>query len=244
MPNLQFITPDWPAPKNVRALSTTRHGGLSTGNYAALNLATHVGDALSAVLQNRERLAQHVPTEPLWLTQVHGTDVVDGLNAGPETQADACVVHMRQRVCAAMTADCLPVLFCDTHGQVVAAAHAGWKGLAAGVLENTVKAMQCPPGTILAWLGPAIGPQAFEVGDEVRGAFMAYDSAAALAFEPAPGGKWRADLYMLARQRLAVLGVTQVYGGGYCTFTERDTFFSARRDGTQTGRQASLIWLV
>lgn len=240
---LELITPDWPAPANVKALSTTRHGGVSTGPYAALNLGNHVGDDPQRVAANRALLGQHLPMEPLWLTQVHGTTVVNAACTCPHAEADASIARMANRICAIMTADCLPVLFCDTQGTAVGAAHAGWRGLNAGVLEATVKAMQTPLGEIMAWLGPAIGPEAFEVGPEVRAAFMVQDAIAESAFRPSANeNKWLADLYQLARQRLAACGVTQVYGGNRCTFTEEETFFSYRRDGT-TGRMASLIWL-
>lgn len=240
---LELITPDWPAPANVKALSSTRHGGTSAGPYAALNLGNHVGDDPKSVAANRALLGRHIPMEPLWLTQVHGTTVVDAACTCPHAEADASIARMANRICAIMTADCLPVLFCDARGTAVGAAHAGWRGLNAGILEATVKAMQTPPGEIMAWLGPAIGPDAFEVGPEVRAAFTAHDPAAASAFRPGThDGKWLADLYLLARQRLAACSVTQVYGGNRCTFTEEETFFSYRRDGT-TGRMASLIWL-
>lgn len=244
MPDLQFITPEWPAPKKVRALSTTRHGGVSTGAYAALNLAKHVGDELSLVLQNRALLTQRLPMEPLWLEQVHGSTVVNAACTCPDAQADASVARMDYRICAVMTADCLPVLFCDINGTAVAAAHAGWKGLAAGVLEKTLASMQVHPESVMAWLGPAISEAAFEVGEDVRSAFVSHAPDAALAFKPGKvEGKWQADLYLLARQRLAAAGVSQVYGGDRCTFAESTEFFSARRDGMQTGRQVSLIWL-
>lgn len=244
MSDLQLITPEWPAPRNVRAVSTTRHGGVSGGAYASLNLAKHVGDSPEAVLENRRRLVAQLPMEPLWLEQVHGATVVNAACTCPDAQADASVARMNYRICTVMTADCLPVLFCDTEGTAVAAAHAGWKGLAGGVLENAVRAMQVPAGSIMAWLGPAISQAAFEVGEEVRAAFVAHLPEAAEAFAPGEvPGKWQADLYLLARQRLAAIGVMQVYGGDRCTHGEAADFFSARRDGTQSGRQASLIWL-
>lgn len=242
--SLAFITPDWPAPKQVKALSTMRHGGVSAGKYASLNLARHVGDSPERVLKNRELLAESLPILPLWLEQVHGSVVVNAASTCPEAQADASVAHMAYRICAVMTADCLPVLFCDSAGSAVAAAHAGWRGLAGGVLENAVQSMRVPGETVMAWLGPAISQTAFEVGDEVRDAFLSHASEAREAFLPGKTeGKWQADLYCLARQRLAAIGVTRIYGGDRCTFTESDDFFSARRDGLQTGRQASLIWL-
>lgn len=238
-----MIIPDWPAPARIKAISTTRMGGISTGCYASLNLGDHVGDDPRTVATNRQLLGQRLPIEPLWLTQVHGKTVVDAACTCPHAEADAAISRMANRICTIMTADCLPVLLCDKYGTAVGAAHAGWRGLNAGILEATVNAMRSPAQDILAWLGPAIGPDAFEVGEEVRTAFMAYDTKAAQAFRPGKqAGKWHADLYLLARQRLADCGVTQVYGGDRCTFTESDTFFSYRRDG-QTGRTASLIWL-
>lgn len=242
----QFLVPDWPAPPNVRALSTTRGGGHSGGVYASFNLATHVGDQPAAVAANRSRLAEHVHTPPRWLTQIHGTRCVEVHQAADDTEADASCARHAGRACAVLTADCLPLLLCDTAGTVVAAAHAGWRGLAAGVIEATVTAMAVPAPQLLAWLGPAIGPTAFEVGDEVRAAFVVHDAHAAAAFLPCGGGhvggKWLCDLYALARLRLARLGVTQVYGGEACTFSEPERFFSYRRDGV-TGRMATLIWL-
>ncbi|HEB58833.1 MAG TPA: peptidoglycan editing factor PgeF [Gammaproteobacteria bacterium] len=250
MPEPGWIVPDWPAPATVRAVSTTRAGGYSRAPWDSLNLALHVGDDPAAVLRNRQHLARalDLPAEPRWLEQVHGTAVaVDGARAGA---ADAAVSRHAGEVCAVMTADCLPVLFCDRRGQCVAAAHAGWRGLVAGVLEETVAAMNCEPGEILAWLGPAIGPAAFEVGDEVRAAFLAaagQDRAPEMAaFRPVSashGERWLADLYALARARLARAGVTAIHGGGACTWHEGERFFSYRRDGT-TGRMASLIWRV
>lgn len=240
---LALIVPDWPAPSRVKALSTTRLGGVSQVPYASFNLGDHVGDDAQAVVANRALLGQYLPMEPLWLTQVHGKSVVDAASTCPHAEADASFARTAMRICTVMTADCLPVLLCDRQGTVVGAAHAGWRGLHAGVLEATINAMQAPSQDIMAWLGPAIGPDAFEVGEEVRTAFTTADAKAGLAFRPAgQEGKWLADLYLLARQRLANCGVTQVYGGNRCTYTEAETFFSYRRDG-QTGRMASLIWL-
>lgn len=241
--DLQLITPDWPAPARVRALSTTRYGGVSLAPYGALNLAQHVGDDPTRVQANRDLLGQHLPMEPLWLTQVHGKTVVNAACTCPYAEADAAVARMANQICTVMTADCLPVLFCDRAGTVVGAAHAGWRGLHAGVLEATVKSMQVPAGEIMAWLGPAIGPNVFEVGDEVRAAFLAHDPVAVTAFTTGgEDGKWLANIYLLARQRLNALGVTDIYGGDRCTVSEADTFFSYRRDGV-TGRMASLIWM-
>lgn len=238
-----WIVPDWPAPPAVRALTTTRHGGASIGAHASFNLAGHVGDDPAAVAANRERLRARVPVPPLWLNQVHGVQCVCVDAADEHADADAAWTRERQRACVVMTADCLPVLLCDEAGSVVAAAHAGWRGLAAGVLEATVAAMATPEARLLAWLGPAIGPTAFEVGGEVRAAFVGDDAAAATAFAPGVAGKWWCDLYALARLRLARAGVERVYGGGFCTASETGRFFSYRREGV-TGRMASLVWLA
>ncbi len=238
-----LIVPDWPAPGNVKALVTTRAGGVSAAPYDSLNLGAHVGDDPQAVAENRARLKRLLPAEPTWLDQVHGTRVIDLDNLPPEPKGDAALTRLERRVCAVMTADCLPVLFCDDAGTVVAAAHAGWRGLVSGVLEATVARMTVRPDCVLAWLGPAIGPGAFEVGDEVREAFLAHDRGAAEAFiNNGQPGKWLADLYMLARRRLVRAGVARIYGGGLCTWTDRERFYSYRRDGV-TGRFASMIWL-
>lgn len=250
MPNsrseaLHFLTPDWPAPKPVRAAVSLRVGGASTGPYASLNLAAHVGDAAEPVAENRRRLraALGLPGEPLWLSQVHGVAVAhhDGSHAAAP-EADAAWTSTSERICAVLTADCLPVLFCDRDGTRVAAAHAGWRGLADGVLETTLSALALPGERVLAWLGPAIGPTAFEVGEDVRAAFLARDGGAGECFLRNGRGRWHADLYALARRRLAAAGVTAVYGGGRCTYGEGEAFFSYRREET-TGRFASLIWL-
>ncbi|NEX16343.1 MAG: peptidoglycan editing factor PgeF [Halochromatium sp.] len=240
-----FFRPDWTAPAVVQALSTTRQGGVSSGVYASLNLASHVGDDPAAVQRNRALLYEQaqIPLEPTWLNQVHGPAVYEHGAARPSGRdADASVAFGPGAVCAVMTADCLPILLCDQAGTVVAAAHAGWRGLAAGVIEATVQRMRRPADQLQAWLGPAIGPAQFEVGDEVRARFCALDPDAAAAFRPNAAGRWLADLPMLARQRLARLGVTSVSGGDHCTLADRDRFFSYRRDGV-TGRMASLIWL-
>ncbi len=238
-----WFEPEWPAPGHVRALITTRAGGESRGPYESFNLAMHVGDAEEHVAQNRARLRSRLPSEPLWLTQVHGTRVLDADVTPPDQPADAAIAHSRGQLLAVLTADCLPVLLCDRSGAAVGIAHAGWRGLAGGVIENTITALGVPPGELLAYLGPAIGPQAYEVGEEVRGAFIAHDAAAASAFRPRAPGKHFADLYELARQRLSKAGIMAVFGGQRCTFHERETFFSYRRDGV-TGRMASLIWLA
>ncbi|MBI3902162.1 MAG: peptidoglycan editing factor PgeF [Nitrosomonadales bacterium] len=238
-----IITPDWPAPGNVRALQTTRNGGASAAPYSSLNLGSHVGDVPLAVARNRQLLAPLLPNEPVWLNQVHGTVAVDTGTPQCTPQADACIATHAGAVCVVMTADCLPVLLCDDEGSVVGAVHAGWRGLCDGVIEQAVRAMNSPPGNLMAWLGPAIGPQAFEVGDEVRAAFVARQSQAAAAFVPGVAGKWYADIYELARLRLNALGINRIYGGGLCTYSDHSRFFSYRRDGA-TGRMGSFIWLA
>jgi len=239
---IDCICPDWPAPAAVRACSTTRAGGVSGGPWRGLNLAGHVADDPAAVRENRHRLVAQLglPGEPPWLEQVHGVTVRTPHAASD--CADACFEDRPGRVCAVLTADCLPVLLCNTAGTRVAAAHAGWRGLLAGILEHAVAAFADPADQLLAWLGPAIGPAAFEVGDEVRAAFLAEDPASAAHFATGRPGHWHADLYGLARQRLARSGVDRVSGGGLCTFSDAERFFSYRRDGV-TGRMASLIWL-
>ena len=239
----QWIAPDWPAPSCVRAITTTRKGGVSKGPYESMNPAAHVGDDPQAVALNRQRLRQQLelPGEPVWLTQVHGTTVVDAAGCGPLPQADAAYACEPGVVCAVLPADCLPVLLCGRDGGCVAAVHAGWRGLAAGIIERAVAALPASAEDLLAWLGPAISPAAYTVGDEVREAFISLRPEAEAAFQPGEGC-WQADLYELARQRLAASGVSAVYGGERCTAQESETFFSYRRDGT-TGRMASLIWL-
>jgi YfiH family protein len=277
-----LIYPDWPAPANVKALQTTRLGGISAAPYDTLNLGLHVGDDPVRVNRNRQMLEPLLPSEPVWLEQVHGTVVANADLAGcrvrprhggaqhsgagvaashllpqsagfasnvSEVQADACIARHHGAVCVIMTADCLPVILCDEEGTVVGAAHAGWKGLAAGVIEVTVKEMGVEPHKLMAWLGPAIGPHAFEVGAEVRATFLEHDGDAADAFLPLPmgegrceGEKYHADIYLLARQRLNALGITRISGGTLCTYHQKDKFFSYRRDGV-TGRMGTFIWL-
>lgn len=236
------LIPDWPAPQNVKALQTTRSGGVSAAPYDSLNLGDHVGDAPLAVAHNRQLLASLLPSEPVWLNQVHGVVVANAGAAECRPQADACVSPHPGAVCVVMTADCLPVLLCNDQGSVVGAAHAGWRGLCDGVIEQTVRSMNVSPYTLMAWLGPAIGPQAFEVGDEVRAAFVARQQGAEAAFVPGANGKWFADIYQLARLRLNAMGITRIYGGGLCTHTDRARFYSYRRDGA-TGRMGTFIWL-
>ncbi len=242
--NPEFIVPDWPAPDSISARVTTRKGGCSQAPFATFNLGDHVGDDPAAVASNRRLLREtlSLPGKPRWLEQVHGMRVVDAAAAGQTEKADASYVRQPGIVCAVMTADCLPVFFCAADGSEVAVAHAGWRGLAAGVLEATVEAMTTPAGEMLAWLGPAIGPEAFEVGEEVRMAFVRKNPAAEAAFSKKQNGKWLADIYALARIRLGEAGVTHISGGGFCTFKNAEQFFSYRRDGA-TGRMASLIWI-
>jgi YfiH family protein len=239
-----WIVPDWPAPACVHAVTTTRQGGVSQGVFSSMNPADHVGDDPQAVAANRVRLQQllALPARPVWLQQVHGISVVNAASVNGTPQADAAFACRPGVVCAVLTADCLPLLLCDRAGECVAAVHAGWRGLAAGVIEQAVEALCRPGGQLLAWLGPAISPVVYTVGGEVRDTFMAYDRRAETAFTPGADGTWGADLYRLARQRLEDCGVENVYGGGYCSYGEPERFFSYRRDGT-CGRMASLIWL-
>ncbi len=245
MATFGYLVPEWPAPAAVRACTTTRCGGVSEVPYDSLNLGDHVGDQAAAVAENRRRLRAnvHLPAEPLWLKQVHGITVVDAACAPAGVTADASYTARNNVVCAVLSADCLPLLLCDAGGTCVGAAHAGWRGLLDGVVEQTVLAMQRSGRDVMAWLGPAIGPQAFEVGEEVRAAFLAEDAGAGVAFRPAATGHWRADLYALARRRLARVHVEAVYGGHWCTHSDARRFYSYRRDGV-TGRMASLIWLA
>lgn len=237
-----FVFPDWPAPANVHARVTTRAGGSSTGPWQGLNLASHVGDDPAHVALNRAWLRAQLPGEPVWLEQVHGTDCVVAESAEAGCIADASVSFEPWQICAVLTADCLPVLFCTQDGSCVGAAHAGWRGLLAGVLESTLRSMQAPAERIMAWFGPAIGPRQFEVGGEVRALFLAHDAAAASAFVAhGDKDKWLADIYALARLRLEAAGVTAIYGGDLCTVSDAECFYSYRRDGA-TGRMASLIW--
>jgi len=239
----EWIVPEWPAPASVQAVMTTRHGGTSLVPFDAMNTATHVGDDPLAVQRNRHILGRWLPAEPVWLNQVHGIAVANADACHPvPPDADASVARWPEQVCVVQTADCLPVLFCDVRGCVVAAAHAGWRGLAAGVLEATVQAMHTPPQEILAWMGAAIGPDHFEVGEEVRSVFVGQHPQAARAFRPSQGHKWLADIYCLARIHLEAAGVKQIWGGGLCSYRDAERFYSYRRE-RQTGRMSSLIWL-
>ena len=240
----EILLPDWPAPASIHACTTLRQGGVSEPPYDSWNLAGHVGDDPEHVRQNRSLLRKYLqlPAEPSWLEQVHGTQVVDLAGAGGEAVADGSYTAQPGRVCVVLTADCLPVLICNSEGTEVSAAHAGWRGLAAGVIESALDCFQSPDSDLLVWLGPAIGPEAFEVGAEVRAAFVHDLPEAASAFRPRPENKWMADLYRLARLRLSRRGIERVYGGGYCTFQDSERFYSYRR-AARTGRMASLIWI-
>lgn len=238
-----FIYPNWPAPAHVKAIQTTRLGGVSAAPYQSLNLGDHVKDNPHHVAHNRQLLNTFVPSVPVWLNQVHGVRVIDAALSSCVESADASFSTKKNVVCVTMTADCLPVFLCDKAGTVVAAVHAGWRSLCDGVIEQTIKSMPVEASELMAWLGPAIGPEAFEIGGEVRAQFIAQDAQAESAFKPkANTDKWLGDLYSIAKQRLANMGVPAVYGEPNCTYSNPDKFFSFRRDG-DTGRMASLIWL-
>ncbi|MBC7782073.1 MAG: peptidoglycan editing factor PgeF [Proteobacteria bacterium] len=238
-----LITPDWPAPPGVQALFTTRNGGVSVGAYASLNLGLHTDDDILAVAENQRRLAQHLPAAPRWLNQVHGHHAVAAHEIDAPPRADASFTDQPDVVCAVLIADCMPVLLCTDDGTVVAAVHCGWRGLAGGVIDSTLVAMNVDPKRVIAWLGPAIGPKAFEVGADVRAAFLALDPANDLEFAVSTDvpDKWFADLFALGRRQLARAGVGHVYGGGVCTVSDPQRFFSYRRERV-TGRMAAMVW--
>lgn len=244
--DLQIISPEWPAPDCVRALVTTRRGGVSQAPFNSFNLGLHVQDNPAHVQQNRQQLQHYLAThyEPQWLQQVHGVEVAAATCGGTVPEADACFTDQLDLPCAVMTADCLPVFFCTRQGDQVAAAHAGWRGLADGVLEATFDKLRAVPADVLVWFGPAIGADKFEVGTEVRDVFVAFSERCAMAFieNPDKPGHWFADIYQLARIRLQLRGVEAIYGGDLCTYRDAERFFSYRRDGV-TGRMASLIWI-
>lgn len=241
---LDLITPDWPAPHWVKAYTTTRNGGFSDAPYNSLNLADHVGDNLNDVSKNRKLLQKnlHLRKPIIWLKQIHGNIIISADHPTDCLEADAIYSRTKQTICAIQTADCLPVLVCSSSSYCVAAVHAGWKGLSAGILETTMDTLALPPNDILVWLGPAISPKAFIVGEEVLKTFVENDSTAISAFEPLGNKQWQANLYKLAQQRLHKLGITAIFGGNYCTFSDKDRFFSFRRDKI-TGRMLSLIWI-
>ena len=241
LPHPDWIVPDWPAPANVKALITTRAGGVSKGPFASFNLGLRTGDDPQAVAANRDRLNSLLPQQPSWLRQVHGTSVIEADTLAGRPEADAGIARRPGTVCAVLVADCIPVLLADRAGTTIAIAHAGWRGLAGGVIENTARRMAVDPRGLIAYLGPGIGPGAFEVGADVRDAFLACDADAAAAFTPHAAGKWLADLFLLARQRLRRAGVGEIHGGALCTYSNARRFFSYRRERT-TGRMAALIW--
>jgi len=243
-----WIVPKWPAPKNVTCITTTRANGYSQGKFSSLNLAQHVGDVAADVKRNRKSIIEKLELSdlPIWLNQQHGNKVFElPLAENSRTEklhADASFTTQVGVVCAVLTADCLPVMFCDRDGECVAVAHAGWRGLLAGVLENTLHAMPVRRDQTICWLGPAIGPSKFEVGAEVRQQFVDKDSGHVNAFQQKSKGKFLADIYQLAMNTISANGVDAIYGGGYCTYTDKQRFFSYRRDG-ETGRMASIIWI-
>ena len=242
---LQFITPNWKAPNTVHAYTTTRNSGVSQDRYASLNLSINVGDDPTHVKENRHLLSQALalPSEPHWMQQVHGNYVVEAETITANTQADASYTHQPQQICVVQTADCLPILLTNLAGSVVAAIHGGWRSLQQGIISKTIAAMQTDPKQLLAWLGPAIGPKRFEVGPEVRAAFIGSAAEHEIAFKPGNSDRWYADIYCLARQQLCFAQVTEITSGEHCTMSEPELFYSYRRDGV-TGRLATLIWIA
>jgi len=240
-PHPDWIVPDWPAPTGVNTLITSRAGGVSTGPFASLNLGMRAGDDPQAVAANRARLNALLPQSPRWLRQVHGSLVVEADALSEEPEADAAIARRPGTVCAVLVADCIPVLLADRSGAMIGIAHAGWRGLARGVIENSVRTMAGAGRDLIAYLGPGIGPAGFEVGNDVHEAFLARDAGAAAAFKPHAEGKWLADLFLLARQCLQRAGVREIHGGGLCTYSDTRRFFSYRRE-RMTGRMAALIW--
>ena len=243
--NSSFIIPDWPVAETIRSFSTTRLGGISSSPYDSLNLGLHVGDEPDAVLANRNQLIQELklPEQPRWLDQIHGTHVCSAQDWQYGDQADAIISHSENQVCSIMTADCLPILLCNQQGTKVAAIHAGWRSLAAGIIEKTIDKFDCHPADIITWLGPAIGPTQFEVGHDVYQAFCQHSDTAQHAFKKTDSSHYLVDIYLLARQRLNALNVSAIFGGDYCTVSDPSQFFSYRRDGV-TGRMASIIWIA
>lgn len=242
---MQTIKPNWPAPNNILAYTTLRTGGVSKPPYGSFNLGDHVGDNEEAVANNREQLQSslHLSMEPIWIRQTHSTIAIEALPQHRFQEADAAYTHQTHHPCIVLTADCLPILLCHRLGTHVAAIHAGWRGLANGVIESTLAALNLPPEDLLIWLGPAISVMHYEVGNEVRDIFLRETPTAEHAFLPSPNQRWFADMYEIARARLQQRGITQIYGGDYCTYRDKELFYSYRRDGGKTGRMASLIWL-
>lgn len=246
--NKHWLVPDWPAPANIHAATTLRTGGVSKEPYLSLNPATHVNDLKECVLQNRKIISDmlSLPAEPAWLDQIHSNHIVKAEKTATPPKADASYSSESGVVCTVMTADCLPLLICSKDGMKIAAIHAGWRGLLSGVISNSISELTCAPplakpADLLVWLGPAIGPKCFEIGIEVREAFVEKSKLYKNAFKEQNNGKYLADIYQLARIELSTLGISNIYGGSYCTMTEEDRFFSYRRDN-QTGRMATLIW--
>lgn len=243
---INFIPANWPAPINVHALTTTRLGGVSEYPYTSFNLGGHCGDNPEHVQQNRKILqtALNLSNQVKWLKQTHSDIVIPFADYNNTNEADGIYTTQALQVCAVLTADCLPILVCNRAGTEIAAIHAGWRGLAKGIIEKGLNHFQSPPSEILAWLGPAIGPKVYEVGEEVLTAFLAQDPQSIQAFQPSPNGRWLVNLYLLATQRLQKKGVTAIYGGDFCTYSDQPRFYSYRRDGQASGRLASLIWLT
>lgn len=241
---LDLIIPDWPAPSWIKAATTTRQGGFSDPPFDSLNLSQTVGDNAGCVVKNQTLLKKLLgfTQDPLWLKQTHGTRIISAKNTSSDRVADAVCAYEPQSVCTVLTADCLPLLVCSKTKSCIAAIHAGWKGLAAGVIENSIKALACPAEDLLVWLGPAIGPQAFVVGQDVFAVFVKKNPQFKAAFEEIGNKQWLANLYHLAKQHLNTLGISAIYGGQYCTYSNKKQFFSFRRDKI-TGRMASLIWI-
>jgi YfiH family protein len=240
-----YIKPNWPAPSHIHACTTLRTGGVSQSPYDQFNLGTNVGDHPEHVLKNCELLKNTLAlvNDPIWIRQTHSTIVVEATLENLRQEADASFTHKKNQVCVVLTADCLPILLTNQQGTQVAAIHAGWRGLANGIIEATLNKLNSPSQELLAWLGPAISGPCYEVGNEVREQFLAVTPDAEKAFTPSPNQRWLADLYELARIRLRKQGVDRIYGGEYCTYTDKSRFYSYRRDGQQTGRMASLIWM-
>lgn len=242
---MNFIQADWPAPSHIKAFTSTRQKGISKPPYEEFNLGDHVGDCKEAVLHNRKKLKEvlNLVNEPIWIRQTHSTIAIEAIPQHRFKEADACFTTNRNQVCVVLTADCLPILICNKQGTCVAAIHAGWRGLLNGIIDSTFKAFHSSSDIFMAWLGPAISSWHYEVGEEVRTAFLNQLPEAVHAFAPSPHQRWLADLYALARLKLQKQGVKDIYGGEYCTFSEKERFYSYRRDGEKTGRMASLIWI-
>lgn len=241
-----FLTPNWPAPPSIRAYTTLRMGlGVSKPPYQQFNLAEHVADSPEDVKKNRELLKQSLslPAEPIWINQIHSNIVIEATPQNQYKDADATFTRLPNQVCAILTADCLPIFLCDQDGTRIAAIHAGWRGIAHGIIENTIEVLDVNPDKLLAWFGPAISQQHYEVGDEMRDIFLQHDKDSVNAFTLSPQKRWLANLYQLARLRLNKCGISRIYGGEHCTYTDSERFFSYRRDGAATGRMASVLWI-